>query len=249
MTKMISRGIPFLFVLAVACGDGRNASSDTLNRDVDLVAGKSSGTITLNDNPAKTSGGGSRSTGGSNTARPPAARTGTVASGTTIALSSQSRVCTNTHKVGDTFNALVKEDIMGSNGVLIPAGSPAQVQITSLSGKSNVRDRVEMGFVVQSVQVGSKTYALDSRITAIQTTQERSAQNKDAQKVIGGAVAGAIIGQILGKDTKSTVIGAATGAAAGTVVAMATGDYDGCVPKDGSITIALNAPVVVTITQ
>ncbi len=242
---MVSRGMPFLFVaaLAVACSGDKSNANDSLNRDIDLVGGRSGGSVTLNDNPTKSGTGGGTKSGGGTSSAP---RTGTIAGGATISLTSQSRVCTNTHKVGDTFNAIVKENVVGSNGAMIPAGSPAQVQITSLSGKTNVKDRVDMGFVVQSIQVGSKTYPIDARITSIQTETTRGTQNKDAQKVVIGAAAGAIIGQILGKDTKSTVIGAATGAAAGTVVAMATGDYDGCVPNNGNIVIALNAPVVVT---
>ena len=50
---------------------------------------------------------------------------------------------------------------------------------------------------------------------------------------------GAIAGQVLGKDTKGTVIGAATGAAAGTAVAMATGNYEGCINEGGVIAIRL----------
>jgi hypothetical protein len=93
------------------------------------------------------------------------------------------------------------------------------------------------------VQVGGKTYPIDATITNVATTTDReSTKGDDAKKVIGGAVAGAIIGQILGKDTKSTVIGAATGAAAGTAIAMGTGNYAGCIPAGGAITVRLNSP-------
>ena len=68
---------------------------------------------------------------------------------------------------------------------------------------------------------------------------------EDAKKVLGGAVIGAVIGQAVGKDTKGTVIGAAAGAAAGTGVAMATGDFEGCINKGAAITAKLNAPATI----
>jgi hypothetical protein len=170
----------------------------------------------------------------------------TVPAGTAIALSSGEKVCTNTHKAGDKFAATVTEPVTGANGAVIPAGATAVVQVTSVERSENVTQPIKMGFVVQSISFGGKSYPVDAKITDVQVDKVRtSTRGSDAKKVLGGAVAGAILGQILGKDTKSTVIGAATGAAAGTAVAMGTGDYEGCVPQGGKITIALNSPATV----
>jgi outer membrane biosynthesis protein TonB len=171
----------------------------------------------------------------------------TVAAGTMINLTSNDRVCTNTAHAGDRFTATVKDPVTGSNGAVIPAGATAVVQVTSVSKSDNANDPVKMGFVVQTININGKSYPVDASIVDAKVEQVRSKGSKssDTKKVIGGAVAGAIIGQVLGKDTKSTVIGAATGAAAGTAVAMATGDYEGCVPTGGRITIKLNSPATV----
>lgn len=168
---------------------------------------------------------------------------GTIAAGTTISMTSGEKVCTNTHKPGDKFTATITEAVVGSNGAVIPAGSRAVVQVTSVDQSENVNDPAKIGLVVQQIVVEGKAYPVDATITSASVEQVRTAsKSSDAKKVIGGAVAGAILGQVLGKDTKSTVIGAATGAAAGTAIAMGTGDHAGCIPQGGTIAIKLNAP-------
>jgi hypothetical protein len=249
-----------------ACRDsGDDLAGDTaaLNRDLEL-ANRDTAQPQLSDVPSTSSSGGNvsrpRSTTPS-TPRPSTPRTtasgnrvetaprgsegrvASIAAGTTIALTSGSRVCTNTHRPGDRFTATVTNAVQGSNGAIIPAGSKAVVQVTSVERSENVNDPARLGLIVQSVQVNGKTYPIDASITSVSTeTQRESTKKDDAKKVIGGAIAGAVIGQILGKDTKSTVIGAATGAAAGTAIAMGTGDYAGCIPTGGNITVRLNSP-------
>lgn len=171
---------------------------------------------------------------------------GTIASGSEIALYSGQRVCTNTYAVGDRFTASVAESVQGSNGVSIPAGATAVIELTSLKRSENANDNVEMEFVVRSIAFNGKTYPVNSSVTSAQVEKVRNGDaSNDARKVATGAIIGAIAGQIFGHHTKSTVIGAATGAAAGAVVAGVTGKYDGCVPNGGRISLKLNQPVVV----
>jgi hypothetical protein len=168
---------------------------------------------------------------------------GTIAAGTGITLAAGERICTNTHKPGDKFTATVSEAVVGSDGAVIPAGSRAVVQVTSVDQSDNVNDPARIGLVVQQIVVDGTAYPIDATITSANVETVRTAsKGSDAKKVIGGAVAGAILGQVLGKDTKSTVIGAATGAAAGTAIAMGTGDHAGCIPSGGAIAITLNSP-------
>ncbi|MGQ0715072.1 MAG: hypothetical protein ACT4PJ_15335 [Gemmatimonadaceae bacterium] len=273
MSKYIRWAVTPLALAAVlsvgACRDSDDElAGDTaaLNRDLEL-ANQDTSQPQLSDVPSTSTSGGNvsrpstsrpsrpstptptrpRTTPSGNTVeRAPSGTEGRVASigaGTTIALTSGARVCTNTHRPGDKFTATVTNAVQGSNGAVIPAGATAVVQVTSVERSENVNDPARLGLVVQSVRFGGKTYPLDASITNVATeTSRESTRGDDAKKVIGGAIAGAVIGQILGKDTKSTVIGAATGAAAGTAIAMGTGDYAGCIPSGGNITIRLNAP-------
>ncbi|HEU4629294.1 MAG TPA: hypothetical protein VFS08_06090 [Gemmatimonadaceae bacterium] len=166
---------------------------------------------------------------------------GTIPAGTQIVLTSNSKVCTNTHKVGDRFTATVANSVTGSNGAVIPAGATAVVRITGLDRSENANDPIRMSFDVVSIKVDDRTVAVNAKTSDAQIEKVRnSTRGNDAKKVIGGAVLGAIAGQVLGKDTKSTVIGAATGAAAGTAAAAATANYEGCVNDGGRLTIVLN---------
>jgi hypothetical protein len=272
MSKYIRWAVtPLALVVVLSAGACRDRGDDlagdsaALNRDLEL-ANRDTAQPQLTDVPATSSSGGNVSRPRPSTSRPSTPRPSTpsttpsgnrvetaprgtegrvasIAAGTTIAMTSGTRVCTNTHKPGDKFTATVTNAVQGSNGAVIPAGATAVVQVTSVERSENANDPARLGLVVQSVRFNGKTYPIDASITNVATeTQRESTKKDDAKKVIGGAVAGAIIGQILGKDTKSTVIGAATGAAAGTAIAMGTGDYAGCIPSGGTITVRLNQP-------
>ena len=171
---------------------------------------------------------------------------GTIPAGTRLALTSNATVCTNTHKVGDTFTATVSESVTGSNGAVIPAGATANVTVTQLKRSENANDKIIVGLRVNSVTMGGRTYALDGSVSDVAVTRVRnSSTGNDAKKVIGGAIIGAIAGQVIGKDTKGTVIGGAAGAAAGTAAAAATANYEGCVNEGGRILVTLDAPATV----
>ena len=171
---------------------------------------------------------------------------GTIAAGSTINLSSNSRVCTNTNHVGDHFTATVTQAVSGSNGAMIPVGATATVEVTELKRSENANDKVVMGLRVTSVTFGGHTYPVAATTTYATVDKVRNEPTKkDVQKVAIGAAAGAVIGRIIGKSTKATVIGAATGAAAGAGVAVATANYDGCVPSGGRITATLNSATTV----
>lgn len=171
---------------------------------------------------------------------------GTIASGSSLSLTSNSRVCTNTNKVGDHITATVASAVSGSNGAVIPAGATANLVITQLKRSENINDKIEMGFRISSISFGGHTYPVTGTIASAQVDRVKNQpSSKDAQKVATGAAVGAIVGQILGHNTKSTVIGGAVGAAAGAGAAATTSNYEGCVPDGGSIVVKLDSPVQV----
>jgi hypothetical protein len=173
---------------------------------------------------------------------------GTIAAGSLLHLTSNSRVCTNTNKVGERFTATLSDAITGSNGATIPAGATATVEITQLDRSENATDKIKMGFRVVSVTFGGRTYAVAATTESADVSRVRNQPaSKDRQKVIGGAIAGAIAGQILGKDTKGTIIGAAAGAAAGAGAAAATANYEGCLNEGATLNARLTDATQVRI--
>ena len=91
------------------------------------------------------------------TAAGSAGRVGTIPAGATLNLSSGSKVCTNTHRVGERFNATLTNAVQGSNGAVIPAGATASIEVTELKRSENANDNVVMGFRVVSVSLGGRT--------------------------------------------------------------------------------------------
>ena len=173
---------------------------------------------------------------------------GTIAAGTTMSLTPTATVCTNTNKVGDKITATTQSAVVGSNGAVIPAGSTVTLTVTELKRSENANDQIIMGFAVNSVSFGGKTYPLDANIESTNITRVRNQpKSKDAQKVAIGAGIGAIAGQVLGKNTKSTVIGAAVGAAAGGAAAAATANYEGCIQNTSTMVIKLNSPTQIRV--
>lgn len=171
---------------------------------------------------------------------------GTIAAGSTVSLSSSTRVCTNTHKVGDRFTATVRQSVTGSNGAVIPAGATATVEVTSLRRSDNVNDPIVVGVAIRSISFGGRTYAVSGTTSSAQVDRVRSSTTRDdVKKVATGAAIGAIAGQILGRDTRATVTGAAAGAAVGAGAAAATGNYEGCIPTGGAIAVSLSNSVQV----
>jgi hypothetical protein len=174
-------------------------------------------------------------------------KVGVVSAGTSLALQAGQRVCTNTNAVGDRITATLTDAVTASNGVIIPAGATAILEITSLQRSGGSGEKMDIGLVAKSITYEGKTYPIDGEITYAQTDQVRAADNNDAAKVGGGAVVGAILGNILGgrNKTKGTIIGAAGGAAAGAVLAHQTAKYDACIPSGGRVTVRLDAPMSV----
>ena len=175
---------------------------------------------------------------------------GTIASGTSLSLRSNERVCTNTYTVGQTFSATVASSVSGTNGASIPSGATVTLEVTQLKRSENANDKIIMEFAVRSVAFGGRTYPVTGTVANADVERVRNQpKSKDAQKVAAGAAIGAIAGQILGKNTKSTIIGAAAGAAGGAATAAATANYEGCVPDGGSIAVNLTAPLQVRVTS
>ena len=84
---------------------------------------------TVTKNPSGSSG---TSAGGS---------VGVIASGTSLSLRSNARVCTNTYTAGQTFTATVANGVTGSNGASIPSGATVSLEVTTSFPMAFLRER------------------------------------------------------------------------------------------------------------
>jgi hypothetical protein len=252
-------------VMLSACSKDKTqdtlAQDSALNGDLQLATGDTSApglsdvatntapapsTSTSSSKPASKPKSNTTSSGNTVTSGSKESALGTIGAGSTLNMTSNERVCTNNHKVGDRVSATVGTTVSGSNGASIPRGATANLEITQLKRSENARDDITMGFAIRSVTFGGHTYPVEGTTThaAIERVRNES-KGKDAQKVATGAAVGAVLGQVLGKNTKSTVIGGAVGAAAGAGAAVATANYEGCVPSGGQIVVTLDNAIQV----
>jgi hypothetical protein len=172
--------------------------------------------------------------------------TGTIAAGTLMNASSESRVCTNIAKVGERVNATVAEAVFGTNGVSVPAGATVVLRVSEAKRGENGKEGIRLAFEPVAVSWNGTDYDISGTATVPNIDVVRAQSTGDqAKKVAIGAAAGAIIGQVLGKKTKPTVVGAAVGAAAGGAVAAGSADWNGCLTQGGRVAITLAGPLTV----
>ncbi len=242
----------FSLALLAACGGGD--ASDEAARDIQLTpapADAAVGDQAPAAAPAPTPAAPAATTPAKSTpaATTPRRRTGVIAAGTTFAVTNAARICTNTHKAGAQFTTTLAAEVTGTNGAKLPAGTLVTIAVTESQISKNSKDDWKLAFDVVNVMIGETTLPVEGDVTKVATIEAVRSQStgQQAGKVATGAAIGAVAGQVLGKDTKSTLIGAAVGAAAGGAVAAGTADYEGCLPANGTITIALSAPLTITV--
>ena len=248
--------IAVAFVVA-ACGGNQDAATDEAGRAIELTPRDSM--APMNDAPVATPDANATTPAPAKKAvTPPAPRpttssaaprsgTGVIAAGTSFAVTNGARICTNTHKVGDRFVTTLAADVAGTNGARIPAGATVTLAVTESAISKNSKDNWKLAFDVVSVTVNGQAMDVQGDVTQVATIEAVRSQSTGQQvgKVATGAAIGAVAGKLLGKSGQATVVGAAAGAVAGGAVAAGTADYEGCLPENGTITIALSAPLTV----
>ncbi len=182
------------------------------------------------------------------TPTPSRTATGVIAGGLSMASTMNSRVCTNTHKVGDRITATLDNMVHGTNGAMIPAGATVTLRVSESQRGENGKEGIRLQFEPVAVTFDGSTYGIDGTAVMTQMETVRSQSTGDqAKKVATGAVLGAIAGQIIGKRAKTAAVGAAVGAAAGGAVAVGSADWNACLGEGAHLTITLGSPVTVKV--
>jgi hypothetical protein len=175
----------------------------------------------------------------------PRAVTSTVPVGTSMALTLNQTLSTETNRVGDSFTATLQSALTdGSGNVLVPAGATVRGRLTQVDKSGHVGETGIIKLAFESVSFGGNSYPFDATVVrANPQRSNRTSTQEQATKVAAGAAAGAVLGRVLGKDTRSTVKGAVIGAAAGTAIAMGTADVDVVLPAGSDLVIRLDTPI------
>jgi hypothetical protein len=167
----------------------------------------------------------------------------TIPSGTTLRLSLQSGVASDSSRVEEPVRATLRSPVAINGQVVLPAGSEVRGVVTDAEESGRVKGRARIAMRFNSVRANGETY--DIRTSGY--AQEAAATKKqDAEKIAIGAGAGAALGAILGGGSGAAK-GAAIGGAGGTGVVLATKGKEVRLGPGAAITTRLTAPVTVRV--
>lgn len=141
-----------------------------------------------------------------------------VAAGTTIPVRLLDPLDSSVNKSGDTFRAVVDQDIVVGGNTAIPTGSRVDGKLTFVQQSGRVQGRAAMSMQFTALYIGTQSYPIESNILSFEA---ESTKKEDVAKVGIGSGIGAVVGAIAGGG-KGAAIGAAVGAGAGGATVAAT---------------------------
>jgi hypothetical protein len=104
---------------------------------------------------------------------PPKTRVATVPAGTTLAVETGRRICVNSSRVGERFDARLSRALRLPSGATLPRGARVTGEVTSLFGRLG-EERLQV--MLRSVNVRGKSYRIQSRITEMELDRTPGAE-------------------------------------------------------------------------
>lgn len=168
---------------------------------------------------------------------------GVIPAGTELVLLTNERIDTARADPGRIYPAQVDHAILdATGGVIVPAGSPAELVVVSTSS-GGAFGTANLALAVQSIRVNGRTYRVLSNINEQQAaTPGLGANTRTAETVGGGALLGTLVGAIAGGGA-GALIGAGVGAAGGAAVNVVTKGDSVRVPAETELTFRLDRPI------
>jgi hypothetical protein len=167
----------------------------------------------------------------------------TIPAGTTLRLSLQSGVASDTSRVEQPVRASLRSPVTINGQQALPAGSEVTGVVTDAKESGRVQGRASVAFRFNSLHANGETYNIQ---TSTISQVAPATKKKDAEKIGIGAGAGAALGALLGGG-KGAVKGAAIGGAGGTGVVLATKGEEVRLGPGAAVTTRLTAPVTIRV--
>jgi hypothetical protein len=165
-----------------------------------------------------------------------------VAAGTSLDITLETPVSTETAKAEDIIRGKVAKPVVVDGMTVIPTGAPVRGTVVSAERAGKVKGRANIALRFNEVVVGKTAYK-------IQTTrivrEAEATKGEDAKKIGIGAGVGTAIGAIAG-GKKGAAIGAGVGAGAGTGAVLATRGEEVKIPAGTTLHTKIDAPVKIT---
>ena len=167
----------------------------------------------------------------------------TIPSGTTLQLSLNTAVASDTSLVEDAVSADLTSAVTVDGRTVLPAGTTVAGIVTDADDSNRVKGRARVEIDFRTLTTGGTRYDLSAAPFAQLAAATKS---EDATKIGIGAGAGAVIGGILG-GKKGAAQGAAVGGGAGTGVVLATKGKEVRLASGHDVSTQLTAPLTVRI--
>lgn len=167
----------------------------------------------------------------------------TVPAGMSIVVRTTTEIDTDRNRVGDTFEAILDENLVSGTRTVAPRGAIVKGRIAYAKDSGTFTGQSQLVLELTDLVANSKTYPMR---TSDYTELGASRGNRTAATVGGTAAVGAIIGAIAGGG-KGAAIGAASGAAVGTGVQVITKGQVLRIPAETILEFRLESPLTVDI--
>jgi hypothetical protein len=221
-------------VLTIACGatDNENITSEEMETGADaqnIASTQQTGSFRKETPPARPA--------------PPQAQFATLNAGTIMTVRLQDPLDSGVNQSGDTFRAVVDQDLLVGNKVIVPRGSLAEGKLTFVERSGRVSGRAKMSLQLVNLNVDSRSYPLQTDILSFEA---EGTKKEDAAKVGVASGIGAGLGAIAGGG-KGAAIGAAVGAGAGGAGVAATRGKELQFSAEDAFEFTLNEDVQIKI--
>lgn len=175
----------------------------------------------------------------------PAFREVTIPAGTSLALTLQTDVASDTSNVEDQVRATLRKAITVEGMAALPQGTTFIGHVTDAARSAKVKGRARIAFRFTRADLPGEGGQLTVRTGTVSRVAEAT-KKRDAATIGGGAVGGAIIGGIIGGGDGAAK-GAAIGGGAGTAAVLATRGKEVRLPAGTPLSVKLTAPVTVRV--
>ena len=175
----------------------------------------------------------------------PTSRTSTVTvpTGMALVIRTTTEIDTERNRVGDSFDAILDQDLVSGTQTVAPRGSLIKGRIAYAKESGKLAGQAQLILELMELVANGKTYPLR---TSDYSELGSSRGNRTAATVGGTAALGAIIGAIAGGG-KGAAIGGASGAAVGTGVQVITKGQVLRIPAETVLEFRLQSPLIVDV--
>jgi hypothetical protein len=165
----------------------------------------------------------------------------TVPRGTSITVRTTQPLSTKHNKSGQTFTAILDQNVMVGGRAVIPSGTRVLGRLVEVAPAGRSAGG-RMTLVLTTIELEKAPVVIETDPIALEA---KSQSGRDAARVVGGTALGAVIGGIAGGGS-GAAIGAAVGGGTGTAVAVTTKGKQIELEAEKEIVFVLAAPAVVS---